>query len=162
MLIVYKSTFSPYYCRLSLEVGPSPLDQIIAVQISLLLTCFCYFAGSLGLFLTLLVLWDPGVRFLGKNGYSTALCGAHGISLFIKSSKSWLGSFFMVWRMLAEVSQIIGFLKRFYTKLGHKNQNLSFFKYPSWNFKNKASGVYPHQIRAPHTKPILANLKPLL
>ena len=50
MLIVYKSTFSPYYCRLSLEVGPSPLDQIIAVQISLLLTCFCYFAGSLGLF----------------------------------------------------------------------------------------------------------------
>ena len=29
---------------------------------------------------------DPGVRVLARNGYSTALCGAHETSLFISSS----------------------------------------------------------------------------
>ena len=76
-----------------LEAKSSPGMQILAVRAS----------PRHSFFLLLAILWDPGVRILGKNGYFTSLCLIHGTSLFKSSTKSYLDSIFLVRRKVAEV-----------------------------------------------------------
>ena len=72
-------------------------------------------------------LLHPGVRVLGKNGYSTSLSLLHGTSLFKLSTKNYSDSIFMIRRKVAEVGQIICSLQLYYAKMGYQKQESIFF-----------------------------------